>query len=350
MKKLIDNFVTILMVTVITVLVWLYAEDANVKQFINQRVELHFVTTDGQALILEPASTVVLVSFNGSNGQYHRFQDRVNGQALQVKVPYDPNSLDVEIDLKREFEDKLLQDIGISLTDIDPPVIPIHVEPIDIVTLDVDVHFSGPITPTILSVEPTQITMQLPRRIAERLRDQGLKATADFSELNLNDIPRGEDAVHTFKITPPRFALPNGFTDADIHVSHTEAQITYRIPKTTDELTIERRVVGLYISPSIQDRYDLRLPEDVRVINDFKIEGPPAFINQLVADQASRTLRLKIVFDDLAEFDNLEFDEDGVAPISKEIQLDISGPHEVRLITTLERLDLEVRRRENAPE
>ncbi|MBX2851070.1 MAG: hypothetical protein KTR15_04910 [Phycisphaeraceae bacterium] len=76
MKSVFNQIATFVTVTIVALLVWLYAEDANVQTYTGQAVRVQFVLPAGADGLITPSEPItVLVDFDGSNGQFQQFDD-----------------------------------------------------------------------------------------------------------------------------------------------------------------------------------------------------------------------------------------------------------------------------------
>ena len=121
MKNLLSQLATLIIVTIVTLLVWLYAEDANIQAYTEQAVRVQFVLPDGVEGLLTPSEPIsVLVDFDGSNGQYQQFDDARN-EVIKVILPIDQTQdlQTIDIDLRDQIEqtDRLMK-FGINVTGV----------------------------------------------------------------------------------------------------------------------------------------------------------------------------------------------------------------------------------------
>ena len=81
MKQLLNHVGTFGIVTVVTFMVWLYAEDANVVEYTGQTVRLQFAVPEGSDGQITPATPITIeIDFNSSNGQYQQFISETRGK------------------------------------------------------------------------------------------------------------------------------------------------------------------------------------------------------------------------------------------------------------------------------
>ncbi len=76
-SRLFTHLETWFLVTLISVLVWLYAEGAMVQTYPRQRIAVDLVAPPGSRLALEPDRTEAFVSFRGSAAQLQELKARL---------------------------------------------------------------------------------------------------------------------------------------------------------------------------------------------------------------------------------------------------------------------------------
>lgn len=342
MTKLLSQAWTVVMVTVITLLVWLYAEDANVKTYNNERVLVRFVAPGDGEMIIEPGGATVLASLSGSNGQFQQFRKRVeNNTVIEIPVLISPGmtSATINVDLRKQLEEGVLANLGLNLTELDQETVDVSIQKVERVPLDVNV-IRGPLRlvrdEATTSVE--QVFVYLPATLAADAR-RGPPARIDLTAADLDDIPQGEDTQLTLPIILPDLGdLPEGF---DPRPSATEATVSFRLVIDRELYSIERLHVKLTGPASVGDRYVVSIPAEHQFLNNLEVQGPPAQIALLRENAGSPNVLATI------ELTNAEADEaaagDGV--ITKPVLVFINLPG-VRLVAEPSPIPVEVRLRE----
>lgn len=281
MKKILDKIGTVVMVLVVSVLVWLYAEDANVKQYNNIPVSMEFEPPVDRPFLIAPTGERVRITFSASNGQYQQLLERIRDKVLKYPLQFDPNdpTPTVEIDLRQLIEDQLLQDLGINLDQVEPATVTVTGEAIETVTLSVvldtrEVQLAG----SQPEVRPAQITVDVPHNVALQLRGQS--AIARLSDENLNQLKPGQD-------TPLRVAIKLPEQAGDAVPSHDFIDVVLRQADNLARVTIDRRAVLLSYPPSLNQRFSLEIDEQSRFVTNVELEGPRDQIEAIRANPTS---------------------------------------------------------------
>ena len=85
MKRALDILGTFSIVTIVTLLVWLYAEDANIREYTGEQVRVQFVLPAGSAGELSPGAPITIsVDFDSSNGIHQQFVEQTARGHLSV--------------------------------------------------------------------------------------------------------------------------------------------------------------------------------------------------------------------------------------------------------------------------
>lgn len=345
MKKLLNQAWTVVMVSVITLLVWLYAEDANVKSYNNERVFVRFVAPDDGEMLIDPPGATVLVSLTGSNGQYQQFSRRVDdSQVIEIPVPISPGQLSAsaQIDMRRELEEGLLANLGLNLTELDQDNIDVSVQRVVEVPIDVRVEAQGLNLARPAESTVQQITVRLPATLATEAVHRST-ATIDLASADLRSVTPGSDSRLTLPIVLPDTIgdLPDGF---DPRMSAAEAVVTFRLVIEREPYTIERLFVKLTSPASVGNRYAIEVPAEYQFLAELQVQGPPAQIALLRENPGSPNILATV------ELTNAEADEAavGTGVVTKPVQIYINLPG-VELVSEPPRIPIEVRLRDAEP-
>ena len=347
MKKLLNQAWTLGMVTVITLLVWLYAEDANVKPYNNQRVLIRFLPTGEGEVLVEPEGTAVFANLSGSNGQFQQF-DRQFGDHTEIEIPVaispgQSNAL-VKVDLRKELEDGVLAGLGLNLTGLTGldnetiNTIDVALQEVTQVALKVRVDLGDIQLAREAEASIDEVTVYLPTtRITESLINT--PATLDLTRADLSNVPRGVDSRLALPLSFPDFGdLPPGF---DYRPSATEATVTFRRVIESETLTIERLHVKLVGPASLGNRYVVQIPAEHQFLSQLEVAGPPSQIALLQENLASPNILATV------ELTNAEADAAaaGDGTVTKPVLVLISLPG-VELTSEPPRIPIEVRLRD----
>lgn len=284
MKKLLDKLATLLIVTVVTLLVWLYAEDANIEEHNDEPVRLAFIVPEGEEGRLTPSGPItVQVDFDGSTGQYQQFADMTREEVIELALPLalseDYESLDIS--MRQLLSDDVFRDLGINIEDVRPAVVTVSFEK----NIDVPLGLPTIEAPGLELAEPAEVTNAQPivvRGLPAGRRDE-LKDIVPIVLIRPEDVealPKGEQR---------QIRLPVRLSKDVEGITPTPAtvDVLVRIANDIDRVTIDRRAIQLTYPPSINQRYVLEIDESARFITAFELEGPRDQIAQIKADPSS---------------------------------------------------------------
>ncbi|MEM9416406.1 MAG: hypothetical protein AAGA29_13160 [Planctomycetota bacterium] len=343
MKKLLSHAWTVIMVTAISLLVWLYAEDANVKTYNNERVLLKFIPTGEGEMLIDPKAADILVSLSGSNGQFQQFLREIGDQRIvEVSVPLSPglSSENRSIDLRSELEkSQALEDLGLNLTAIDEETIEVNIQNVATHPFPVQVNTEGLKLAREAECTVDEVVAHLP---ASLLTPELLQqpAIVNLADQDLTGIEPGTETRLTLPITLPfdLADLPEGF---EHRPSATHAAVSFRLVVETESHNIDRLIVKLTAPAIVGDRYVIRIAEEDQVLSDIEVQGPPAQIARLKENGGSG-LVLATVDLTITEADEAAA---GSGVITKPVLVFINLPG-VRLVSEPPRIPIEVRLRE----
>lgn len=267
MKKFLDKLGTFLMVIVVSVLVWLYAEDANVKPYTNYAVSIEFQAPAEGDMRITPNGERVLISFSGSNGQFQQLQERIRDRVLNYQLRFDPDdpTPQVEVDMRQIIQDQLLQDLGINLTEVEPATVTVRGEVIETVSINIVLDTRGVSLAGSPVQRQTQVSFQVPYTTAQQLVNA--VATARLTDDNLAQLTPGQDTALRVPITPPAAA-----GDARPNITHVD--VVLRQADNLARYVVDRRPVLLSYPPSLNQRFIIEIAEQSRFVTNIELEGP----------------------------------------------------------------------------
>ncbi|MEM1098026.1 MAG: hypothetical protein AAGH92_04485 [Planctomycetota bacterium] len=283
-----DKIETWIVVTLITVLVWLYAEGAIVDRHPNERVNVRFTAAGGVPMEIEPDFEQVLVTFRSSGPVFQRFQALTANQTIDLEV--EPGvgeqvGRPQTIDLRARLETALFTPLGIAIDEIEPALKDVTARRLVTRTVPVVVRDEGLDLRSPPTVDPAAITIQLPEDRAMQL--DALNAsdpTAVAARVNLagavrdNPPPPGEPDVVTLAIEPPVIA---GETITSLRTR--EADVSYTLENRETTLTLKS--VPLRRLTPFEFPYEIVVSNDAKVLNDVTLTGPVDTLARIEAEE-----------------------------------------------------------------
>lgn len=264
-RKLFDKLETWIVVTVITVLIWLYAEGAIVETFPRQRVTIEFVGPGNTPVAIEPATVRPLVTFRSSGPTFQKFKELTNDTPLTITLEPEDDPQQ-QIDITERLEQALFNDLGIALDEVDPGIETVTVRrlvtrqlPIDVITTGLDLKG----TP---GVEPPYVTIELPENLAELLERQSAFIRLDEAVGNNPPAPGVPESLSLAIELPP--GIVGRWTTTDIN----QAQVSFTIDKVDATLTLASVPLEFLIPTNFP--FTIETENNERIINDVELTGP----------------------------------------------------------------------------
>ena len=314
-------------ITLIALMVWLYAEGATRKAH-RVPANITFVAPAGQQLIIEPNRQFVTVMVRCASSQLE-----------QVRAVFDDVTIEVT-DATRQPERNLLRMLnthekvvrmGVTVESADPETLSLKVERleqrpmrIELVTPP-ELELAGPATFDRQSAEVT-----LPATYASQLEDFKLQARLDANALAgvVPGVPQDREIAVAL---PPAMASWSHVTFAPAKVV-----VKFTVKKKEEELTVNLIPVRLDIAPTLIRQYLVEVDPDSLSLRDVKIKGPSDAIARIREGKVKPEGFLRLEPEDL---------EKKIESKLPELRL----PPGVTVDATLPLIKLKVTRREATP-
>lgn len=332
---MLDKLQTSFVVTLIAVLVWLYAEGEAVSQHQIQ-LQVKFVPPPGRPLLVErdrtasnDAPMLVWMTFIGSSGQRSQVEQIVSEGALEIMVTDRPDAETPEqtVALRDALADSRLGNLGISIVNTTPDTVSLWVEPLVTEEIGVqvatgDLQLAQPPTP-----EPVKVNITVPARLADEA--QNLKLIADLTREDLSQYE--VNTQQTLPAVPLR--LPQPLQRPGVVLERDTVAVTFTIRKQIDSVTLTAVPIHINAPPLVLEQYRIRLPEDQMVLPDVRLAGPADVIDRIRRKDVRVWAELRPSVDEL---------DDGVQSLTAHLNV----PPGVTLETPLPQIQVEVTRRQ----
>lgn len=306
LKRIFNTTRTVVVVTVITVLIWLYAEGENIKPR-ELLFDLRFVPPQGRQLVVRPSAPVrVRAAFRCANGQFVEVQ-KLAASPIDVRVNDDPDRPVAEqtILLRDWFANHSpFASLGVTIDEIttlnQSPTVSVEVERLQTLTLPIAPP-QGSIGAVQLaaasSVEPTTATLLVPASKAKAFEKASFAAAPDAAALAALDagVPQTLNAALT---------LPPALASFASSISPASARVTVTVRKPIDTLTLTIGPIEISSQGSELAQYQIAVPEDQRLLRDITLTGPSDAIARINAAKERSTLvwaTLRLSPDELAK-------------------------------------------------
>ena len=298
-RKLHEKIETWIVVSLIAVLVWLYAE-AKVLQQHTGTIQVNVQDPTARYKISSP-NVQVRVSYKASSGEHQRFKDKTQDPLL---IELDTSEYAANDQITLLMKDRLMQagleELAITEVLVDPETYLLTVNLLDTFMLPIEVQTQAGIS---LAGEaeprPAGILVNAPADLIEQLKGQ--VATAQLSQDNMGGTEAGR--TDTADDLPLRFpvALAEALQENDpwVGVDHRSVDVTYTVADNSARTTLARVPLVVLLTAAQQAVYEVQPAElwltDVQLVGPSDIiraieNGDPAYSVQAELDLTSRDL------------------------------------------------------------
>lgn len=294
-RKIWQGIRTVVVVTLVAGLVWLYAESENVRSHALD-VEVQFVAPADRPLVIKPSEPVrVRVIMRSAAGKFAEVERQVRSGPVRVVVRDKADGRPQQIVSLREqlAASAPLSALGVTVTEVQPSMIEVSVEPFQKVSLDVAVVTDGVQLAGPAVVDQKQITVDVPASLAKSLTDAKAIARLDaktLSQLEVN-VPHQVDAA----IELPEPLRGTGYTP-----SVSRVKVTLTVRKQADTFTVPYAVPVLVQGPPTElGTYSVVFSEETRFLRDVALTGPSDVIDRIRKGEIKVVAYVPLTVDDL---------------------------------------------------
>jgi hypothetical protein len=298
---LLETLETVLVVTVIAVLIWLFAEGETIQP-VTKTVAIEFVAPNATLAVEvngEPAENrtqEVDINLQVSRSNRSKIEEFLQGQqAIRIEVrPTNNGDPEQIIDLKNELSTSALAERGAYIQSTDPPTTAVRLIELRTISL--------PIEPLLGELElseeaptfsPAQTQVTLPKDLADLAQAKGLSLSAMMNELDASSFVEDLQYVRKVKLTlPAELASPYAKFNPN-------TEVTFLVLKRTSDLTLKQVQVRVAISDLWTGKYQIQIDPD-RFI-EVQLRGPAEVIDRIDKSNELVWALLKLNSDDLTQ-------------------------------------------------
>lgn len=327
-------------VTLVTVLVWLYAEAQAVVEM-GEYIQVTFVPSAGQELVIQPEgpqidpeAPQVFARLRGSTRQLDQLRRlRETGPiALEVPPRAEGGPRQENIIVRDALLRSALGELGLNIVEASPPTITLHIEPLTAESMPVrlvaeDLHLASP-----PRLEPDTVEVTMPQRLAEEA--SVLNATARLHEFDLSGLE--VDVEHTVSVP---VQLPEAIISPWTRVEPERVQVTFTIREQTGTIVKERIRIDLLHSPVLLREYDFDVRDQDLNLLDVELTGPVDVLEQIQEGEIPVTAWVSPSFEVLEE-------QVGDEPTDVELPVRVNVPPDVSVTSPLPDVPVTVTRRD----
>ncbi len=296
---MVDRIKTVILVSVITVLVWVFAE-AESLQHRDISVGVQFVTdTPGELAIEAEDGLRCKVSLSGNASAIAAADELAHAGPVVLHagspgIPATPGDYIVSLrDALRN--DPQLKTLGLSIDRVEPQEAKVRVEAVEMRQARVVVDVGEAELDGVPEVKPAIARLYIPADLAGAIG----KTPEVFATLRPEDLARlvagKRETVPQVRLELP-LALKNKKA-ARIEPQTAQVTLAVRTRQATTELS--GVPVQVRMAPGELSRWDIAIPEQDRFIPKVKVSGPADLIEQVKRGEIKVTATVSLSFEDL---------------------------------------------------
>ncbi len=297
---------TFIIVTVISVLVWLYADAQNVHEY-SQQIRIKLVAPPNQNLVIEPnVISSVTVTFRASISQQREFENRYREYPLEIEVslPTDdapPNRL---LDLTKLVPDSAVKDLGVNVTQVSPSEANVHVEQLVDKVLPVVVDWGDLELANVQIPDLEKATVTVPQSMVDLLKNAA--AIAPLTAAQMTTVKEGVPETRIVQLTLAQSVLnkATAFQKANYSISPKTANVTFTLQSKNESFTIRRISIDYRVSPVLLRQFDIDIPNDKLFLTDVEVNGPSKEIKKIRDNDFKVTASIRPTIESLQSPDN----------------------------------------------
>lgn len=285
---------TVLLVSLITGLLWLYAESEVVKRH-EIELDVRFAPAAGRQLMIDPAEPRrVRVILRSSNAVSAELERRTRAGGMTIEISDDPNKPDGRrpIFLKERLAaTPPMADMGLNILEVQPAEIEVDVQRMVTINLPVTVLAEG-VTLGSVAVEPATVGVTLPASQAARWEKAKVEARPDPRELA--NLPLNQPQ----SINVP-LRLPDAMRASKATLAASGVKVTLSVRKLTESYVLRSVPVLLLCPPAELERQWVKIDDDQAVLRNISVTGPSDVIERIRTEQIRVFAELRLTADDI---------------------------------------------------
>lgn len=290
----------ILLVTLITALIWFYAENSNVQNYPphgSKTVPVSVQLPSGDLVVIQQSAQTLNMRFRGAQAEIYRLQRALaDGITLRPDIS-DPGTHNLVLENLLP-QTAPLSRVPVSLLNIEPATLQVTVD--RLVQQEAGIRFepeSVELQDQAWQASPSQIDLTLPAGALQQFDNPDNIMLRAEPLVDLGSLPTG-----TPQTVRARVRLPDSLSNyPDVRVQPREVELSFTIDKKEDTTTLPSVPVWVAAPPGDLNTYQVELDEDSRVLRDVTVSGPANLIKQVAERQIRVIALLRLSSDDLAQ-------------------------------------------------
>lgn len=267
-----DDTVAILFVTVLAVLIWIWAATQTEDER-NISTTLHFKAPEGSTSTITPDSKPVRLTFKGPRASLNTVEE-ICAQGIVIAVAADDGDITIDVNSRMNANDGIRVS-GAEVISSDPSSLTVNIQTLVSVNAAVE-----PVLPSVtvsgdVTVDPSTVTLQIPKSVRNELPEV-ISVSAVLSEQVLEQLQPG--VVHTRSAS---IRLPESLEGKGVIVEPNRVSLSFKIQSKTDKTVLPQ--VRVLIAGPAEDYAAFKVSLPVKIIPNVTIEADKAIISSIVS-------------------------------------------------------------------
>lgn len=281
-KKLITRLETYLIVTVITILGWLYAEAKNAKED-TAFVKVKFVAPQ---MIVRPGHLQIAeLKFQCAASKIEeakrKLQDKPFPITVGQSVSGDRIQYEEVVDLLEWFQERMEIPEGVTILSAmleQKRHVPVIVEPLTEVSVPIKVTHSGVDLAGPLVWKPSEAVLSMPTGLAKDVRKHEVIISAHLNEEFFSKFPVNEEK----KDEPVALTFPPELRNEHIKNLPHAVKVTFTIRKQSEKLKVKRVPIKIELPMAALASYvTIETEDSVTILPEVQLSGPSHVISDI---------------------------------------------------------------------
>ncbi len=329
-KRSMVDLPTILVVTIVTVLIWIWAEGESLSTKSLTTSVLFMTETDGMVVNVGGSfDGIVSVKLEGATLGMETAERVLLPGPLEFKpgegpIPREPGTVAVSL-LSAIRQHPAIASTGVTVLSVSPEQIELEIVELDTAVLPLRLVLPNGVRAVIEpTLEPASVQVTGPRAEIDKLRGSTLAVT--LPEDRLRALPPGQARALRGVISLPPEA---GVTPATVRLSESQFSASIALASNRAQVVLPTVPVWVLLPPTQMDgRWQVELLDPF--LADVTVEGPADLIDRIKTGATTVRARVELTTDDLESgvtSESVIFDDEGTLEYqvpSREVDLAIT--------------------------
>lgn len=266
---------TIVLVTIVTVLIWVWAAGETRERKGPMNATVHFTVPDPENWVIRPEQQSMVIVIEGSQLALRRAQELMT-QPLEVGIGANVGRQTINLPERLRQHDEL-RATGVTVISVDPQQVSVELDHIERFTAPVKPNLPGVQTEGEIVVDPPEVTIAVPSQVRSRF-GQGFTAEAAIDRAELDRLQPGIPQTQDVRVR-----LPDGFASGDVRIAPQRVKLTFTIRSRTRDIRLETVRVQLAGPPEDHQLYTVEI--EPRQLNKVTITADADLVRRIEANE-----------------------------------------------------------------